>query len=98
MRVAPQWYDPKAPVLRMTRWHGISTATGFLPTAVPTARVAPAAPRPVEGRPEPKAEAPVRSVPTAVTEGPNGERLGAAAAAALAMTERALARVRARAA
>ena len=62
------------------------------------ARVAPAAPRPVEGRPEPKAEAPVRSVPTAVTEGPNGERLGAAAAAALAMTERALARVRARAA
>lgn len=62
------------------------------------ARTPPAAPRPAEMRPEPKAEAPVRSVPTAVTEGPNGERLGAAAAAALAMTERALARVRARAA
>lgn len=60
------------------------------------ARTAPAAPRPVEMRSEPKVEAPAR--PTAVAEGPNGERLGAAAAAALAMTERALARVRARAA
>lgn len=57
-----------------------------------------AAPRPVEARPEPKAQEPARPTPVAVSEGPNGERLGAAAAAALAMTERALARVRARAA
>lgn len=61
------------------------------------ARNAPASPRPVDGRPETKIEVPARPTP-AVTEGPNGERLGAAAAAALAMTERALARVRARAA
>ena len=61
------------------------------------ARHAPAAPRPVEKRPEPKVEPLARPAP-AVAEGPNGERLGAAAAAALAMTERALARVRARAA
>lgn len=46
--------------------------------------VAPAAPDPAPRRPEPAS--------------PNGERLGAAAAAALAMSERALARVRARAA
>jgi len=56
------------------------------------------APRPVEVRSEPQAEAPERPAPVAASEGPNGERLGAAAAAALAMTERALARVRARAA
>ncbi|MGU3537243.1 DUF6468 domain-containing protein [Methylobacterium sp. A54F] len=42
---------------------------------------------------------PVQPVPaTPVAEGPNNERLGAAAAAALAMTERALSRVRSRAA
>ncbi|TXN56824.1 glutamyl-tRNA reductase, partial [Methylobacterium sp. WL6] len=35
---------------------------------------------------------------TPASDGPNGERLGAAAAAALAMTERALHRVRSRAA
>lgn len=62
------------------------------------ARNATAAPRPVEARPEPKAQEPARPAPVAFSEGPNGERLGAAAAAALAMTERALARVRARAA
>ncbi len=56
------------------------------------ARTTPAAPRP-----EPVVEVPPKPV-SVVTEGPNGERLGAAAAAALAMTERALARVRARAA
>ncbi len=61
------------------------------------ARTAPAAPRPVEARSEPTVDAPSKPV-SAITEGPNGERLGAAAAAALAMTERALARVRARAA
>ena len=61
------------------------------------ARTAPTAPRPVESRSEPTVEAPSKPGPAA-TEGPNGERLGAAAAAALAMTERALARVRARAA
>lgn len=47
---------------------------------------------PVARRPEPAATRP------AEPQSPNGERLGAAAAAALAMTERALARVRARAA
>lgn len=64
--------------------------------------------RTVPARPEP-AHVPV-SAPQVVTEpevqplrrpessSPNGERLGAAAAAALAMSERALARVRARAA
>ncbi|GJE38796.1 DUF6468 domain-containing protein [Methylobacterium persicinum] len=62
------------------------------------ARSAAVAPRPVEVRSEPQAEAPERPAPVAASEGPNGERLGAAAAAALAMTERALARVRARAA
>ncbi len=63
------------------------------------ARTTPTAPRPADVRPEGRAEAP-RPVPavSAVADGPNGERLNAAAAAALAMTERALARVRARAA
>ncbi|MCJ2143472.1 DUF6468 domain-containing protein [Methylobacterium sp. E-066] len=58
--------------------------------AVPVRAEPPPAPRPA---PEPELPA-VRSEPTS----PNGERLGAAAAAALAMSERALARVRARAA
>jgi hypothetical protein len=52
-----------------------------------------AVPRP----PAPPVPAPPAPVPP-VTEGPNNERLGAAAAAALAMTERALSRVRSRAA
>ena len=59
------------------------------PPSVPPARLEPEAPPP--RRPEPARR-------PAEPESPNGERLGAAAAAALAMTERALARVRARAA
>ncbi|MEL6063965.1 MULTISPECIES: DUF6468 domain-containing protein [unclassified Methylobacterium] len=55
-----------------------------VPARQEPAPVAPAAPEPAPFRPEPVS--------------PNGERLGAAAAAALAMSERALARVRARAA
>ncbi len=54
------------------------------PARVEPAPVAASAPEPARPRPEPAS--------------PNGERLGAAAAAALAMSERALARVRARAA
>ncbi|MDH2313780.1 DUF6468 domain-containing protein [Methylobacterium brachiatum] len=57
--------------------------------AVPVRAEPPPAPRPVP-------EAPVAQRPEPAS--PNGERLGAAAAAALAMSERALARVRARAA
>ncbi|MEA1832963.1 DUF6468 domain-containing protein [Methylobacterium durans] len=53
-------------------------------------------------RPEPAPEpAPIPAPPVAVPalpESPNGERLGAAAAAALAMSERALSRIRSRAA
>jgi len=56
--------------------------------AVPARADPPPAPRPA---PEPEV---LRTDP----KSPNGERLGAAAAAALAMSERALARVRARAA
>ncbi|MCJ2122764.1 DUF6468 domain-containing protein [Methylobacterium sp. J-077] len=56
--------------------------------AVPARADPPPAPRP---EPEPEV---LRTDP----KSPNGERLGAAAAAALAMSERALARVRARAA
>ncbi|GEP03446.1 DUF6468 domain-containing protein [Methylobacterium oxalidis] len=55
---------------------------------------------PVRGRPEPLSP-PAVAVPAAapvLPESPNGERLGAAAAAALAMSERALSRVRSRAA
>ncbi|AWN41881.1 DUF6468 domain-containing protein [Methylobacterium durans] len=50
-------------------------------------------------RPEPAPEPapPVVAAP-AIPESPNGERLGAAAAAALAMSERALSRIRSRAA
>ena len=57
-----------------------------------------AAPRPAT--PEPAAPRPALHVASEapVSDGPNGERLGAAAAAALAMTERALHRVRSRAA
>ncbi|MCJ2079514.1 glutamyl-tRNA reductase [Methylobacterium sp. WL30] len=57
-----------------------------------------AAPRPVA--PEPAVQRPTMRVAseTPASDGPNGERLGAAAAAALAMTERALHRVRSRAA
>lgn len=63
-------------------------------------RTVPARPAPVAAAPaEP---APVRpedpAAPRPVPASPNGERLGVAAAAALAMSERALARVRARAA
>ena len=57
--------------------------------AVPVRAEPPPAPRPVP-------EAPVAQRPEPAS--PNGERLGAAAAAALAMSERALARGRARAA
>lgn len=71
---------------------------GRIAAIVSGARSATAAPRPAEVRPEPRAEVPVKPVSPPTSEGPNGERLGAAAAAALAMTERALARVRARAA
>lgn len=60
--------------------------------AVPVRAEPPPAPRPA-------AEAPAApSVQRPEPASPNGERLGAAAAAALAMSERALARVRARAA
>lgn len=59
--------------------------------AAPVRAEPPPAPRPV---PEPEVPVTRRSEPAS----PNGERLGAAAAAALAMSERALARVRARAA
>jgi hypothetical protein len=59
--------------------------------AAPVRSEPPSAPRPV---PEPEVPATRRSEPAS----PNGARLGAAAAAALAMSERALARVRARAA
>lgn len=59
--------------------------------AVPAQGLARPEPAAVAPAPEP---APRRTEPTS----PNGERLGAAAAAALAMSERALARVRARAA
>ncbi|MDR7038229.1 putative regulator of Ras-like GTPase activity (Roadblock/LC7/MglB family) [Methylobacterium sp. BE186] len=48
-------------------------------------------------RHEPAPAAPVVAAP-ALPESPNGERLGAAAAAALAMSERALSRIRSRAA
>jgi len=62
--------------------------------------------RAVPARPEPASAPPpaapiTREIPAAgrsETGSPNGERLGVAAAAALAMSERALARVRARAA
>ncbi|MCJ2071019.1 DUF6468 domain-containing protein [Methylobacterium sp. J-030] len=57
--------------------------------------------RAVPARPEPAPVAPSAPEPVQPRTGPaspNGERLGAAAAAALAMSERALARVRARAA
>lgn len=61
-----------------------------------------AAPRPDAAAPEPisAGQRPAIRVAseTPLSDGPNGERLGAAAAAALAMTERALHRVRSRAA
>ncbi|KAB1073884.1 DUF6468 domain-containing protein [Methylobacterium planeticum] len=53
------------------------------------------APRPVVPAPAPE---PVVAAPPPPPASPNGERLGAAAAAALAMSERALSRVRSRAA
>ena len=59
------------------------------PRAAPQDRFEPEAPPPRQAEPARRPSEP---------ESPNGERLGAAAAAALAMTERALARVRARAA
>ncbi len=39
-RAGPNPYSPKAPVLRRTRWQGMRNATGFLATALPTARTA----------------------------------------------------------
>jgi hypothetical protein len=66
------------------------------------ARATPAAARPAEVKaaptPAPTSAPRIEVAAPLPTDGPNGERLGAAAAAALAMTERALARVRARAA
>lgn len=59
------------------------------------ARAAEPAPGHVAASPRPAVRVAAETVPS---EGPNGERLGAAAAAALAMTERALNRVRSRAA
>ena len=58
-------------------------------------RVVPARPEPT---PQVEAESEVQPLRRAEPSSPNGERLGVAAAAALAMSERALARVRARAA
>ncbi|MER2265509.1 DUF6468 domain-containing protein [Methylobacterium oxalidis] len=52
---------------------------------------------PIQARPEPVPTVAAPAVPV-LPESPNGERLGAAAAAALAMSERALSRVRSRAA
>ena len=57
-----------------------------------------AAPRPVAPEPAPPRPALHVAGEAPTSAGPNGERLGAAAAAALAMTERALQRVRSRAA
>ena len=60
-------------------------------------RAVPARPEPAPG-PQVVAEAELQPLRRPEPSSPNGERLGAAAAAALAMSERALARVRARAA
>jgi hypothetical protein len=60
-------------------------------------RTVPARPEPAPAPPAPT-PAGIPAAPRPEATSPNGERLGAAAAAALAMSERALARVRARAA
>ncbi|MFB0490568.1 hypothetical protein ABIE45_003154 [Methylobacterium sp. OAE515] len=60
-------------------------------------RAVPARPEPAHG-PQVVAEPELQPLRRPEPSSPNGERLGAAAAAALAMSERALARVRARAA
>ena len=72
---------------------GVIARIGAIVTQMRGAAPRPAAPDPAPTRPalHVASEAPV-------SDGPNGERLGAAAAAALAMTERALHRVRSRAA
>jgi hypothetical protein len=36
----PKTYSPSAPPDKVTRWHGISSGTGLLPNAEPTARAA----------------------------------------------------------
>ena len=41
---APQWYCPSVPSALSTLWQGMSQASGFAPTAWPTARAAPAFP------------------------------------------------------
>ena len=43
-RARPQAYPPRVPSVRSARWHGMTSATGFAPQALPTARTARGAP------------------------------------------------------
>ncbi|WP_457106083.1 DUF6468 domain-containing protein [Methylobacterium sp. P5_C11] len=78
--------------LQVEAGEGVITRIGAIVTQM---RAVPVRPEPVR-EPAPAPEIPAERRPEPA--GPNGERLGMAAAAALAMSERALARVRARAA
>jgi hypothetical protein len=83
--------------LQVEAGEGVITRIGAIVAqmrAVPVRPESAPQPRPVPAASEPEPRATRAPEPAS----PNGERLGAAAAAALAMSERALARVRARAA